>query len=63
MAKGIRYANEFKQEAVNQTTKHSYDVAEVSTRLGVRIKSLYKWKQAFSSPTKVREAESVLNCI
>ena len=60
MAKGIRYSDEFKQEAVNQITKHSYDVAEVSTRLGVSAKSLYKWKQAFSKPTKVREAESDL---
>lgn len=60
MAKGIRYTDEFKQEAVNQIIKHSYDIAEVSTRLGVSTKSLYKWKQEFSKPTKVREAESDL---
>lgn len=61
MAKGIRYTDEFKQEAVNQIVKHGYDVAEVSTRLGVSAKSLYKWKQEFSRPTKVREAESDLH--
>ena len=44
MAKGIRYTDEFKQEAVNQIIKHSYDIAEVSNRLGVSTKSLYKWK-------------------
>lgn len=60
MAKGIRYTDEFKQEAVNQIIKHSYDIAEVSTRLGVSTKSLYKWKQAFSKPPKVRESESDL---
>ena len=57
MAKGIRYTDEFKQEAVNQIIKHGYDVAEVSTRLGISAKSLYKWKQEFSKPTKVREVE------
>jgi len=60
MAKGIRYTDEFKQEAVNQIIKHGYDTAEVSTRLGVSTKSLYKWKLEFSKPTKVREAESDL---
>jgi transposase len=60
MAKGIRYTDEFKQEAVNQIVKHGYDLAEVSTRLGVSTKSLYKWKQGFSKPTKVREVESDL---
>lgn len=60
MAKGIRYTDEFKQEAVNQIVKHGYDTAEVSARLGVSAKSLYKWKLEYSKPTKVREAESDL---
>jgi len=60
MAKGIRYTDEFKQEAVNQIVKHGYEIAEVSSRLGVSTKSLYKWKQEFSKPTHVHEAESDL---
>ena len=32
---------EFKEEAVRQTTKHGYSVAEVSNRLGVSAHSLY----------------------
>ena len=34
MHKGIRYTDEFKQEAVNQVVVHGYTVSEVSTRLG-----------------------------
>jgi len=60
MGTGIRYTDEFKQEAVNQIIKHGYDIAEVSSRLGVSTKSLYKWKRELSKPTKVREAESDL---
>lgn len=52
MAKGIRYSDEFKQEAVNQITKHSYDVAEVSTRLGVSAKSYINGSKRFPNPLK-----------
>lgn len=35
MGTGIRYTDEFKQEAVNQIVIHGYDVAEVASRLGL----------------------------
>jgi transposase len=35
MGKGIRYTDEFKQEAVNQVVVHGYPVSEVSQRLGI----------------------------
>ena len=37
MGKGIRYTDEFKQEAVNQVIVHGYPVYEVSQRLGIGI--------------------------
>ncbi len=42
--KGIRYTDEFKTEAVKQITERGHDVADVSQRLGVSTKSLYKWR-------------------
>lgn len=60
MNKGIRYTDEFKQEAVNQVVVHGYSVLDVSQRLGVSDKSLYSWKKKFSKPTKVREQEADL---
>jgi Transposase. len=57
MGKGIRYSDEFKQEAVNQVSVHDYSVAEVSERLGISTKSLYDWLKHFSKPTEKREEE------
>ena len=37
MGKGIRYTDEFKQEAVNQVVVHGYPVGEVSHRLDISI--------------------------
>lgn len=54
MGKGIRYTDEFKQEAVNQVLIHGYSVADVASRLGISTKSLYDWKKAFSKPAKQR---------
>jgi transposase len=34
MGKGIRYTDEFRQEAVNQVEVHDYPVYEVSQKLG-----------------------------
>ncbi len=36
-----QFTPEFKEEAVRQTTKRGYSVAEVSNRLGVSAHSLY----------------------
>ena len=60
MGKGIRYADEFKQEAVNQVVVHGYSVAEVSSRLGISDKSLYEWIKRFGKPQKQRETEAEL---
>jgi transposase len=40
---GIRYTAEFKAEALKQITERGHGVVEVSKRLGVSDKSLYKW--------------------
>lgn len=55
MAKGIRYSEEFKQEAVNQVIHHNYPVAEVAERLGISSKTLYNWVKIFSQPPKKRQ--------
>ena len=60
MGTGIRYTDQFKQEAVNQMVVHGYSVLEVSQRLGVSTKSLYGWIKTFSTPKKQREEESDL---
>jgi transposase len=60
MGKGIRYSDEFKQEAVNQVVIHGYKVAEVADRLGISTKSLYDWKKHFSKPPKQRREEQDL---
>ena len=60
MGKGIRYTDEFKQEAVNQVVVHGYSVLEVSERLGISNKSLYAWIKRFSKPTKQRQEDEDL---
>jgi transposase len=60
MGKGIRYTDEFKQEAVNQVVVHGYPVSEVSQRLGISTKSLYVWIKKFSKPRQHRENETDL---
>ena len=60
MGKGIRYTEEFKQEAVNQVMIHGYPVYEVSQRLGISTKSLYTWMKQFGKPRQQRENETDL---
>ncbi len=60
MGKGIRYTDEFKQEAANQVVVHGYPVSEVSQRLGISTKSLYVWIKMFSKPRQQRENETDL---
>lgn len=60
MGTGIRYSDEFKQEAVNQVIHHGYGVSDVASRLGISTKSLYKWMQQYSKPTKQRHSEQDL---
>lgn len=63
MGTGIRYTDEFKQEAVNQVVKHGHSVSDVSSRLGISTKSLYDWKKKFSKPSNVRKQENDLQAI
>lgn len=60
MSRGIRYTDEFKQEAVNQVVVHGYSVLDVSQRLGITNKSLYDWIKKFSKPQHKREEEADL---
>jgi transposase len=60
MSKGIRYTDEFKQEAINQIVVHGYSVLDVSQRLGVSTKSLYDWQKKFRQPRVKREADNDL---
>ena len=43
--KGIRYKAEFKAEAIKQITERGHSAIDVAQRLGISIKSLYKWTQ------------------
>ena len=52
MSKGKRYTQEFKIEAVKQTTERGYSVAEVSERLGICTKTLYHWRSQLSDKPK-----------
>lgn len=60
MKKGIRYTEEFKQEAVNQVIIHGYPVLDVSKRLGITNKSLYDWTKKYSKPVPQRKAQEDL---
>ena len=52
MSKGKRYTQEFKNEAVKQTTERGYSVTEVSERLGICTKTLYHWRSQLSEKPK-----------
>jgi len=43
MSGQVRYADEFKIDAVAQVTERGYAVKEVAERLGISTKSLYTW--------------------
>ena len=42
--KGIRYAAEFKAEAIKQITEKGHTATDVAKRLGLSDKSLSRWK-------------------
>jgi transposase len=52
---GIRYTQEFKQEAVRQVTERGHPVAEVAARLGINKHSLYDWVKRFRGHEVVAE--------
>jgi len=58
IGKGIRFTDEFKQDAVAQVVERGYAVSEVAERLGICTKSLYTWKAQFSqSPQEGRKPQ------
>ena len=63
MGKGVRYSDEFKQEAVNQVVVHGYPVADVSQRLGISSKSLYDWIKVFGKPKRQRDEDADLRAV
>ena len=54
MNKGIRFTDEFKQDAVAQVVERGYAVSEVAERLWISAKSLYTWKSQFTKSPRVR---------
>ena len=54
MNKGIRFTDEFKQDAVAQVVERGYAVSEVAERLGISTKSLYTWKAQFAKSPRVQ---------
>ena len=58
MNKGIRYTDEFKQDAVAQVVERGYAVSEVAERLGISTKSLYTWRAQFTKAPRLRAEDS-----
>jgi transposase len=54
-----KYSDEFRAEAIKQITERGYSVKDVSQRLGVSTKSLYKWLGGMRSH-RVTEKASTL---
>lgn len=48
-----RYTEEFRVEAVKQVTDRGHSVAEVASRLGISIHSLYAWRKQYGRPAAV----------
>jgi transposase len=58
MNKGIRFTDEFKQDAVAQVVERGYAVSEVAERLGISTKSLYTCKAQFAKSPRDRSEVS-----
>lgn len=50
---------EYKEESVHQITEHGYSIAEVSDRLGVSARSLYKRLQAIKPDNSEQHARDL----
>ena len=46
-----RYTEEFKVEAVKQVTDRGHSLADVASRLGISIHSLYAWRKQYTNPS------------
>lgn len=49
-----RFSEEFKIEAVRQTTERGHKVADVAARLGVSTWSLYQWRKQYAGDEEAR---------
>ena len=58
MNKGIRFTDEFKQDAVEQVVERGYAVSEVAERLRISTKSLYAWRSQFAKSPRIRTETS-----
>lgn len=54
MSKGIRFIDEFKQDAVAQVVERGYAISEVAERLGISTRSLYPWRAQLAKSPRVR---------
>lgn len=51
-----RYTQEFKVEAVKQVTDRGHSVANVASRLGISVDSLYAWRKHYANPSSTPAA-------
>lgn len=51
-----RYTQEFKVEAVKQVTDRGHSLADVASRLGISILSLYAWQKQYANPSSTHPA-------
>lgn len=58
MSRGIRFTDDFKQDAVAQVVERGYAVSEVAERLGISTRSLNTWTAQFSKSPRVRAVGS-----
>jgi len=52
---GIHYTEAYKRDAVAQVTDRGYSVKDVSSGVGISIKSLSDWKALYHKSDKVRQ--------